>query len=49
MMYEEDRKMPEMIDERSIEDKSIEQQLVDAQKEIEDLKSQLMWLERSYE
>ncbi|MDO6425831.1 hypothetical protein Q4489_02350 [Thalassotalea sp. 1_MG-2023] len=41
--------MPEMIDERNIEDKSIEQQLVDAQKEIEDLKSQLMWLERSYE
>ncbi|WP_286234518.1 hypothetical protein [Thalassotalea sediminis] len=49
MMYKEDSKMPEVIDERSVENQSVEQQLIDAKKEIEDLKSQLMWLERSYE
>lgn len=48
-MYSEDSNMPEMKDEQQVEEKSIEQQLVDAQKEIEDLKSQIMWLERSYE
>jgi hypothetical protein len=48
-MYNEESKMPEILDERSSEDKSVEQQLLDAQKEIEDLKSQIMWLERSYE
>ncbi len=41
--------MPEFIEENKIEELSIEQQLIEAQKEIEDLKSQLMWMERSYE
>ena len=41
--------MSEMIDEKSIDDKSVEQQLLEAKQEIEDLKSQIMWLERSYE
>ncbi|MFD1620029.1 hypothetical protein [Thalassotalea marina] len=41
--------MPELKDEQQLEENSIEQQLLDAQKEIEDLKSQIMWLERSYE
>lgn len=48
-MYTEDNKMSEMIDEKSIDDKSVEQQLLEAKQEIEDLKSQIMWLERSYE
>lgn len=29
--------------------KSLEEQLADAQKEIADLKSQIMWMNRSYE
>lgn len=41
--------MSEMIDEKSIDEKSVEQQLLEAKQEIEDLKSQIMWLERSYE
>lgn len=49
VMHSEDSKMPEMRDEQQLDEKSIEQQLLDAQKEIEDLKSQIMWLERSYE
>ena len=48
-MYSEESKMPELVNERNVEDKPIDQQLLDAQKEIEDLKSQIMWLERSYE
>jgi len=41
--------MPEIIEEHKTEEQSIEQQLVDAHKEIDDLKLQIMWLERSYE
>ncbi|MEW6989090.1 hypothetical protein AADZ91_00260 [Colwelliaceae bacterium 6441] len=49
MMQSEETNMPEIIEENKTEDLSIEQQLFDAQKEIDDLKSQIMWLERSYE
>ncbi|WP_286265197.1 hypothetical protein [Thalassotalea atypica] len=38
-----------MNDDNKTENEAIEQQLIDAQKEIEDLKMQIMWLERSYE
>lgn len=48
-MHSEESNMPELTEEQKIDEKSIEQQLLDAQKEIEDLKSQIMWLERSYE
>ena len=48
-MHSEERNMPEIIEENKTEDLSIEQQLVDAKKEIDDLKMQVMWLERSYE
>lgn len=48
-MHSEERNMPEIIEENKTEDLSIEQQLLDAQKEIDDLKSQIMWMERSYE
>lgn len=48
-MYSEDTKVADVIRERSVEEKSVEQQLIDAKKEIEDLKSQIMWLGRSYE
>ncbi len=34
---------------RQEKDKNIQQQLTDANKEIEDLKLQLAWLERPYE
>jgi hypothetical protein len=44
-----ERNMPEIIEENKTENLSIEQQLLDAKKEIDDLKSQLMWLERPYE
>ncbi len=49
MMHSEERNMPEIIEENRTEYSSIEQQLIDAKKEIDDLKSQIMWLERSYE
>ncbi len=48
-MHSEETNMPEIIEENRTEDLSLEQQLIDAQREIEDLKSQLMWMERSYE
>jgi len=38
-----------MNDDNKAEAESVEQQLIDAQKEIEELKMQIMWLERSYE
>lgn len=41
--------MPEIIEENKTEELSIEQQLLAAQKEIDDLKIQIMWLERPYE
>jgi hypothetical protein len=37
------------LDNRSIEQKSASEQLADANHEIEDLKLQIAWLERSYE
>jgi len=49
MMHSEENLMPEVIEENKTEESSIEQQLFAAQKEIDDLKSQIMWLERSYE
>jgi len=48
-MHSEETNMPEVTEENKAEDLSLEQQLLDAQKEIDDLKSQIMWLERSYE
>ncbi|MDG1750934.1 MAG: hypothetical protein P8I03_04635 [Thalassotalea sp.] len=49
MMHSGETKMPEIIEENKTEDSTIEQQLFEAQKEIDDLKIQIMWLERSYE
>ncbi len=49
IMHSEENNMPEMIEENNVTELSMEQQLIEAQKEIEDLKSQLMWMERSYE
>ena len=49
MMHSGEANMPEIIEENKTEDSSIEQQLFEAQKEIDDLKIQIMWLERSYE
>ncbi|GLX79003.1 hypothetical protein tinsulaeT_23430 [Thalassotalea insulae] len=48
-MQSVENKMPEFIEENKSDELPIEQQLIEAQKEIEDLKSQLMWMERSYE
>lgn len=48
-MHNQENKMPETIEEHKTEELSIEQKLFDAQKEINDLKDQIMWLERSYE
>ncbi len=48
-MHSEERNMPEIIEENKTDELSIEQQLIDAKKEIDDLKIQIMWLERSYE
>lgn len=48
-MHSGETKMPEVIEENKTEESSIEQQLLAAQKEIDDLKIQLMWLERPYE
>jgi len=49
MMQSKESNMPEIIEENKSEDLSAEQQLLAAQLEIDDLKSQIMWLERSYE
>jgi hypothetical protein len=49
MMHSGETKMPEIIEENKTEESSIEQKLFEAQKEIDDLKIQIMWLERSYE
>jgi len=48
-MHSGETKMPEIIEENKTEESSIEQKLFEAQKEIDDLKIQIMWLERSYE
>jgi len=48
-MHNEETKMPEIIEENKAEELSIEQQLIDAKKEIDDLKIQIQWLERPYE
>jgi len=49
MMQSKESNMPEIIEENKTEDLSAEQKLIAAQLEIDDLKSQIMWLERSYE
>ena len=49
MMHSEENSMQEIIDENKTEELTVEQQLIDANKEIDDLKMQIMWLERSYE
>jgi hypothetical protein len=49
MMHIGETKMPEIIEENKTEELSMEQQLLAAQKEIDDLKIQIMWLERPYE
>ena len=36
-------------DDNSIQDRSIVEELADAKKEINDLKMQIMWMERHYE
>ena len=48
-MHSGETKMPEIIEENKTEEVSIEQQLFEAKKEIDDLKIQIMWLERPYE
>lgn len=48
-MYNQENNMPEIIEENQTDELSIEQKLFNAQKEIDDLKDQIMWLERSYE
>jgi hypothetical protein len=53
MAHEERRNMSKNtdanLDNRSIEQKSASEQLADANHEIEDIKLQIAWLERSYE
>ena len=49
MAHNNDQGFATMNEENKTEVESVEQQLIDAQKEIEDLKMQIMWLERSYE
>jgi len=53
MAHEERRNMSKNtdanLDNRSNEQKSASEQLADANHEIEDLKLQIAWLERSYE
>ena len=49
MQYTENQSTPVQANEKSYDAVAIEQQLVQAREEIADLKSQIMWLERSYE
>lgn len=49
LMQSEESKMPEIVEENKTDELSIEQQLIDAKKEIDDLKLQIQWLERPYE
>lgn len=49
MAHTDDKGFAKMNEENKVENESVEQQLIDAQKEIEELKMQIMWLERSYE
>ncbi|MGB1197610.1 MAG: hypothetical protein ACPG46_01100 [Thalassotalea sp.] len=49
MQYTESQATPIQADEQSFNVTAVEQQLAQAREEIADLKSQIMWLERSYE
>jgi len=49
MSHDDGQGFSKLGDDAQQDSRSIEQQLTDAQKEIEELKMQIMWLERSYE
>ncbi|MFD2164868.1 hypothetical protein ACFSJY_01225 [Thalassotalea euphylliae] len=49
MAHDDDKALASIAEENTQESKALAQKLADAQKEIEDLKMQIMWMERSYE
>ncbi|WP_181901510.1 hypothetical protein [Thalassotalea euphylliae] len=49
MAHNEDTVLASIKEETAQAQKSLAQQLADAQQEIEELKLKLMWMERSYE
>jgi hypothetical protein len=49
MAHSNEKGFATMNEDNKTDNEAIEQQLIDAQKEIEDLKMQILWLERSYE
>lgn len=49
MAHNDDTVLASIKEETMPSQKSLEQQLADAQQEIEELKLKIMWMERSYE
>lgn len=49
MAHEEDKVLTSINDDSVQDANTLSKQLADAQKEIDDLKMQIMWMERSYE
>ena len=49
MAHDEDKALAALNEESAAEKLSLSQQLADAKKEIDELKMQIMWMERSYE
>ena len=49
MSHNDSQGFVKLAEEAQQESISVEKQLADAQKQIEELKMQIMWLERSYE
>ena len=49
MAHDDDKALTSITEESTSDKSALTQQLADAQKEIEDLKMQIMWMERSYE
>ncbi|NMP32173.1 hypothetical protein HII17_11385 [Thalassotalea sp. M1531] len=49
MAHDDDKALSNINEELNNEDGTLAKQLADAQKEIADLKMQIMWMERSYE
>ena len=49
MAHDEDKALASITDNNTQDAQALAKQLADAQKEIEDLKMQIMWMERSYE
>jgi len=49
MAHDDDKTLANISDESMTDEGTLAKQLADAQKEIADLKMQIMWMERSYE